>query len=340
MNFQAFDYDVDRYIQNNNLRGWDRRYGVNNELYKLTQLVSRADFPDFISETVLEGMEEALQVELIGDRLFTTETTSSPVISWLEEHGFDAEILAEGEAPGYATVRHAKKKFSTVKFGRGLSFTKEALRDIDRMDTLGKHLTKLARAIAYKENQYLLSVAFNGVADGSTRHKTGDVYSNHILDATDGDWTNSGTMDIEKMQLVQTIFDDEEFDNSLMVTSPTTAVAMLSLDDYKSSNVFQAFSAGAEQVADGKTMRPHFLPNNMELLTNRLFPDGWAMFIDENEFGMYFPYEELNMVEMPMDLAQVLRMGFYKESGGVVGKPGAGVLIKNLNTKDPSDYTG
>ena len=51
-------FNMDSYIAQNELRGWDKSFGTKSDFYKITQLVSRTDFPDFISEVILEGMEE------------------------------------------------------------------------------------------------------------------------------------------------------------------------------------------------------------------------------------------------------------------------------------------
>ena len=332
-------FDINRYIQSNQLRGWDRTYGTKGDMFKLTQLVSRSEFPDFITEVVLEGMEEVMAVELVADRLFHKFSESSPVISWLEEHGFDAQVLAEGEAPMNARIRHSKKTFRSVKFGLGLEFTHEALRDIDKMDTLGRHLRRVSRAIAFRENQYLLSVAFNGVADGSDPHKTGDVYSNHVLSATDVTWTaNSGIMDIEKMQVTEQIFAEEGFDFNLMAVHPATYTAMLGLEEFRSSNVITYLSPQSEAIIENKSKTPYFLPNGVEVLVNREMPSGYALFLDKNEFGGYYEIEGLTTVQLPEDLARMTKMGFYKESGAVAMKPQAAVMMKDLTSKDPSSY--
>lgn len=333
-------FDIDDYLRQSNVKGWDRTFGTKGDFYKLTQLVGRGEFPDFISETVLEGMEEVLEVELIGKDLFQTFSNARPVISWLEEHGFDAQVLAEGEAPKNARLRHAKKTFRAIKLGLGLEFSREALRDIDRMDTLGRHLKRVGRAIAFKENQYLLAVALNGVADGSNRHLSGEVYDSHVLDAEDEDWIISGSMDDEKIQVIQQIFQEEDFDLTTMIASPATHTAMLGSERFAASNVIQYLSPDATAVIDNKSNRPFWMPGGVEMLINREMPNGEALFIDKNEFGGYFEIEGITSVELPEDLARMKKMGFYKELGAVAMKPGAAVRLTNLSSKNPADYVG
>jgi len=331
-------FSMDEYITQNQLKGWDRSFGTKDDLYKITQLVSRSDFPDFISEVVLEGMEETMEVELIGRDLFNDMGESSPNIAWLEEHGFDAQILAEGEAPRKARLRHAKKTFRPIKLGLGLEFTHEVLRDVDKMNTLGRHTRRVARALAYKENQYLLSVALNGVADGSTNHMTGEVHASHLFDATHASWLSGGIMDIQKINVAQQVATDEGFTLNKIFASPSTVTSMLNLPEFRNVYTIQYLSRQAEKIVEGESRRPYFLPGGMELSQNREMPDGLVLMVDSTEFGGYWEVEGLATVELPENLARVIDLGFYKEPGAVSMKPGAGVLFTSVSTTAPSAF--
>jgi len=329
---------VDNYIRQNNLQGWDKTFGTRGDFYKITQLVSSTDFPDFISEVILEGMEEIIEVELIGREMFADMGESGVNISWLEEHGMDAQLLAEGEAPRKAKIRHAKKTFNPVRVGLGLEFTHQALRDVDMLNVLGRHTRRVARAMAFKENQYLLSVALNGVADGSNRHMTGDVYASHILDSSSANWMSGTIMDVEKIQVALQVAKEEGFRLNKMFASPGTVTAMLAGEEFRNNYTIQFLSARAEQMIDGAGRVPYFLPGGIEVIENREMPNGLCLFIDSNEFGGYWEVEGLATVELPENLARVIDMGFYKEPGAVVFEPGASVLFTNLTSKDPTDY--
>lgn len=333
-------FNMDDYIRQANLKGWDRSFGTKSDLYKLTQLVSRTDFPDFISEVVLEGMEEIIEIELIGRDMFQDMGESSPNISWLEEHGFDAQILAEGEAPRKGRLRHAKKTFRPIKIGAGLEFTHESLRDVDKMNTMGRHLRRIGRAMAFKENQYLLSVALNGVADGSNNHMTGAVHLSHIYDASDADWLDngSGTMDVQKINVGIQVANDEGFRLNKMFASPSTVTSMLTLIEFRNVYTIQYLSRQAEAVIEGNTRKPYFLPGGLQLFENREIPDGIVLMLDSEEFGGYWEVEGLATVEIPENLARVIDLGFYKEPGAVVMKPGAAVLFNNVTSTDPSVF--
>lgn len=333
-------FSIDKYIASNDLQGWDQSMGYNNDWYKLTQLVSRSKFVDFISETVLEGMVMIMEEELIGRQIFQDMSTNSPVISWLEEHGFDAQVLSEGAAPRNARLRYHKKTFRPIMLGLGLEFTHQVLRDTDQLDVLGRHVARVAKAIAYRENQYLLAVALNGVADGSTPHLSGDIFTNHVLEATDATWAgNAGIMDAERIQVIQQIFQEENFNMTTMITSPATYTGMMTLVDFRSSNVIQHLSPGSmTNIDNGAIGRPHFLPSGMEIISNRGMPNGLALFIDKNEFGGYFEIEGLSNVELPTDLARMKRMAWFKEIGAVAMKPEAAVLMQGLTAKNPADY--
>jgi hypothetical protein len=337
-------FNMDEYIRSNNFQGWDKSFGTNDDLYKITQLVSRTDFPDFISEVILEGMEEVFEVELIGKEMFQDMGVSSPNISWLEEHGFDAQILGEGEAPRKARLRHAKKTFRPIKIGLGLEFTHAVLRDVDKMDTLGRHTRRVARAMAYKENQYLLSVALNSVADGSNRHMTGEVYDSHIFDATHASWqasqvaAASGSMDIQKINVGTQVLTDEGFNADKIFASPSTVTTMLSLEEFRSTYTIQYLSKQAEAILEGRTRKPYFLPGGLTLYENREIPDGLVLMIDSQEFGGYWEVEGLATVELPENLARVIDLGFYNEPGAVGMKPGAAVLFNNVLTTTPATF--
>jgi len=340
-------FNMDEYIRLNQLKGWDRSFGTRDDMYKMTQLVSRTDFPDFISEVVLEGMEEIMEVELIGRNLFQDMGQSSPNISWMEEHGFDAQILGEGEAPRKARLRHAKKTFRPIKLGLGLEFTHEVLRDVDKMNTLGRHTRRVARALAYKENQYLLSIALNGVADGSNNHMTGDVHSSHIFDAQHSSWMSnasgvsvgaSGSMDLQKINVAQQVATDEGFRLNKIFMSPSTTTSMLTLEEFRNTYTIQYLSRQAEQILEAQTRKPYFLPGGLEIYENREMPDGLVLMVDSNEFGGYWEVEGLATVELPENLARVIDLGFYKEPGAVSMKPGAGIIFTNVNSTAPSDF--
>jgi len=334
--FTAFS--MDDYIRLNQLQGWDKSFGSKDDFYKITQLVSRSDFPDFISEVVLEGMEEVMEVELIGRDMFQDMGESSSNISWLEEHGFDAQILSEGEAPRFARLRHAKKTFRPIKIGLGLQFTHEVLRDVDKMNTLGRHTRRVARAMAYKENQYLLSVALNGVADGSNNHMTGEVHSSHRFSATHASWLSGAVMDIQKINVGTQVLTDEGFTADRIYASPSTVTSMLTLEEFRNSYTIQFLSKQAEAILEGKTRQPYFLPGGMQLIQNREIPDGIVLMADSAEYGGYWEVEGLATVELPENLARMISMGFYKEPGAVVMKPGAAVMFTNVQSTTPSDF--
>ncbi len=331
-------FNMDEYLNQNKLRGWDKSFGTKSDLHKITQLVSRTDFPDFISEVVLEGMEEVLAIELIGRSMYQDLGTSSPNVSWLEEHGFDAQVLAEGEAPRNARLRHAKKTMRAIKLGLGLEFTHEVLRDVDMMNTLGRHTRRVARAIAFKENQYLLSVALNGVADGSSNHKSGEVHTSHIFDASNANWLSGSVMDIQKINVAKQVATDEGFTLDAMYASPSTVTSMLNLEEFRNVYTIQYLSRQAEAIIEGNSRKPYFLPGGIKLFENREIPDGLCLLLDTNEFGSYWEVEGLSTVEIPENLARVTSMGFYKEPAAVATKPAAGVLFTNVASVDPSTY--
>jgi len=319
-------------------KGWGRT--VNQSAYALTQAVSSDDFPEYISEVMEAGVREAFLDTLVGRDLCNIERMASPIVSWTREEGFDAGPIGEMEEPPTATIRGSKFTVRPIKIGMSLSYSQELVEDSD-VDVVGKHISKVGRAIARAEDRYIMWNLFNMVADGSTDYKTGDYVANHVLDATDAQWTVSADLDHEKLSVGLYVMEKEGYSVDYVVMSPAQRAQLNLLEPFYGGSKWVEMPDAAKQgLTDASIKTDLGIPRGAQLVVSNTIDDDKVLMLSKNDFAKFWERRPLTLTQQPKTSNEIFKSSFAERIACAVVEPAAGVLINNLSYVDPSTFVG
>ena len=305
----------------------------------LTQAVSSDQFPEFISEVLETGMRTAFLESLIGRELCVTGKMTSPVMSWLREDGFDAGYIGEMVEPPQATVRHSKYTVRPVKLGMSLSYSMELVEDVDIDIIGGRMIPKVARAIAKAEDRYIMYNLLNRVADGTSDFMSGEQVSNHVLDATDAQWTTANVLDHEKISVALYVMEKEEFPVTHIVMSAAQRAQLNMLSPFLGANAWNGLTPRASQGIEDASFKSDLgLPSSAKLVITNNIPDDQFLFLNQGEFARFWERRPLTITEQPKTPAEIFKTSYAERVACAVVEPSAAVLLDNLSYVDPSIY--
>jgi hypothetical protein len=308
---------------------------------ELTQAIDSGDFPEFISEVLEAGVKSAFLEALVGRELTNVGTMSSPVQSWLREDGFDADYIGEMVEPPQATIRHSKYTIRAVKLGMSLMYSAELVEDVD-FDIIGSRIIpKVGRAIAKAEDKYIMNQLLNRVADGSSDFMSGEYVDNHVLDATDAQWTTSGVLDHEKLSVALYILEKEGYNASHIVMSPAQRAQLNMLSPFYGANAWAGLTPSATKgIEDASVKSDIGIPKSSQLVISNNIPDDQVLFLNKAEYANFWIRRPLTITEQPKTPNEIFKTSYTERVACAVVEPGAGVLLDNLDYLDPSLYVG
>lgn len=319
-------------------KGW----GTTNtqSAYALTQAVSSDDFPEFITEVMEGSIRTAFLDELIGRDLCTVERMSSPIISWMREEGFDAGFIGEMEEPPTATIRHSKFTVRPVKIGMSLMYTQELVEDAE-IDIVGRHLDKVGRAIARAEDRYVMHNLLNMVADGSTDYKTGDYVANHVLDATDAQWTVSADLDHEKLAVALYVMEKEGYPVTHVIMSPAQRAQLNLLEPFYGGSKWVEMPDRAKRGLEDASFKTDLgIPSSAQLVVSNTMDDDKVLMINRPNYAKFWERRPLTVTQQPKTPNELFHTSFAERVASAVTEPASAVLLKNLSYVDPSTFVG
>lgn len=306
--------------------------------YLLEQMVSTGEFKEFVPEVVNEAILTYYEPALLGRTATNVFTAESPIISWLDERGLDAAIVGEGEEPPRARMRFSKRTLRMLKIGLALEFTAEVIEDA-ALNLVAKHVQRATVACARKENAYIFSVLLGGVADGSSTFMKGEIYADHILEATDTSWNPTNTdLDYTKIQVATQTLEDEGWNPDTVVMSPAqwTQVQLL-LDTRDSSGLWNVLTPRAESAIDSGRAVVRGL-DRFNVIVTPAIPNNKFLMFDKAEYSAFYERRPLGVNTIPDDLRDMMTMSMFERVGCAVIKPAAAVMINGLSYSNPADY--
>ncbi len=311
-----------------------------NNDYSIEQMLKSDSFPEFIQETIVDGVRFPFLENLVGREITNYNTMDTPIVSVMYEMGFDASYVAEGSEPPSVNIRHLKYTFRPVKFGVSLPLTLEAVEDYG-MDFIGsRFLSRIGRAVAKAEDNYIFATLLNNVADGSTNFKTGDYVANHVLDGSKATWSIPNDLDHEKISVAFSILEKEGY------TSRDFAVVMSSMQRQK-LNMLTPFYGGsgwanltprATSAIEDATFKADLGLTGVDLYVTNAIPDDTVLIISKPDFAMFWERRPLGLTSDIRYANETRKLTFSERVACGVVDPTAGVLIKNLSTIDPATF--
>jgi len=315
-----------------------KRLSNPRNLTELLQFTTRDDVLLYITEVFNREFFSEYIPDLVGFNLVETINVKSPVVSFQYESGFDAVPLGENTKIPVAVAKYGKVTLRTQKFGRGVHISSEAIEDVTSFDIVGRRLSMLMEACARYENNLIMKTLINGVSDGSTDFKTGQHVDNHILDATDTDWSGtSGKLDWEKIQTALAIGTAEGIPYDTLVVHPFVLVQLLQMEQFMSNNVWQFLPPDQQRTFRTSQMYPIA---GLNIISTPYMDTDKALFLNTKKYAIRFVNRPLRTSQESIISHDSMVIYATARVGVGVVNPDAACRIDNLTPIDPSNYIG
>ena len=277
--------------------------------YLIENMISTGEFKEFVPEVINEAILTYYEPELYGRSATNVFTASSPIISWLDERGLDADIVNEGDEPPRHRMRYSKRTLRMLKIGIALEFTAEVLEDAE-LNLVARHVSRATQAVARKENNYIFSVLLNGVADGSSTFKTGEVYADHVLEATDTDWLPANAnLDHTKIQVALQTLEEEGWTPDTVIMNPAQYTQLQKLLEFRdSSGLWNVLTPTGESMVD-TGMQKAFGLSRFNVIVTPSIPASKVLFMDKDEYSAFYIRRPLGTNTIPNDLNDISTYG-------------------------------
>jgi len=313
---------------------------TNNEKKQIIeQMISVGDFSLFVPEVINEAIMTYYEPELKGRTVTNVFQANSPIISWLDERGLDAAILAEGEEPPRNRLRYSKRTLRMLKIGAALEFSNEVIEDT-ALDLVARHIARTTQAIARKENQYIFSVLAGGVADGSTPTKSGEKYASHIIEADiSSQWTpDDANITHEKIQVCLQVLEDEGFNPDTVIMHPSQYTQVQKLQQFQdaTAGTFGTITPLGERMLEGE--RAPYGLSRYNVVVDASIPNDEMIFMQKDEYSAFYELRPLGINEIPDNLRDMRTFTMFERVGCAVIRPAAAVKLDGLAVKDVTDF--
>jgi len=303
----------------------------------LNQYISREDMILFIGEAINRQAWEEYIPDLIAVGLVDTINVNAPVVSYTFEIGFDAEPLTEGAEIPIAKSSYGKVRTEITKFGIGIVITNETIEDVQSFDVTSRQIRLALDACRRYEDQLIMKTLISGPSDGTTDWKTGQKVSNHILDATDTDWTASGTLDWEKIQVMLSIGRAEDIPYETMVVHPYVFTYLMMMDEFKSSNVWQILPPDQQATMRRGGLYPIA---GIDIVVTPWMDTDKALFLNKGKYAVRFMRRPLSVDRESLISHDSIAIYMTSRMGVGIVNPDAAARLDNLSYVNPADYTG
>jgi len=303
----------------------------------LNQYISREDFILYLSEAINREFWEEYIPDLVAAGLVDTINVNAPVVSYSFELGYDAVPLGEGTEIPLAKPTYGKVRVEIRKFGIGILITNETIEDVQSFDIVSRQIRLGMEACRRFEDKYIMKTLINGPSDGSSDWKTGQHVSNHILSATDSNWTTSGTLDWEKIQVMLSIGRAEDLPYDTMVIHPFVFTYLMQMDEFKSSNVWQVLPPDQQQTLRRGNLYPIA---GLNIVVTPWMDDDKALFLNRQRYAVRFLRRPLSVDRESKVSYDSIAIYMTSRMGVGIVNPDAAARLDNLTKINPADYVG
>ena len=310
--------------------------------YKILQYFERDDFNLFVGEQLNEYIQTVYEPEQKAKELFNEIRPNAPVVSWISQSNFDADIIAAGEEPPMVKLQFSKRHSTLFKLGLQMEFPQEVIEDVN-IDIIGMHLATAAKAIARRKDQYLIKMAIDGVANNTANQK-GTVYPSHVLNALDGSFVSnqnasaSGTLTYDKILLALEIGEEEGMEYTHLAVHPLQHLMLNNMLQFQSSGVWNGGLPAqmGSQIAN-PTLAGIGFPK-CKIITTPAMPKTQALFVHKPTYGAIFERRPLTINTEIDGIRDLKRIGMLERFGGAIFDPNSATRIEGLVTYDPNDF--
>jgi len=304
----------------------------------LEQYITREDFILYISEALNREFWEEYIPDLVAVGLVDTINVNAPVVSYTFEAGFDAVPLGEGVEIPLAKPTYGKVRVEIQKFGIGIAITNETIEDVQSFDIVSRQIRLAMDACRRYEDKQIMKTLINGPSDGSSDWKTGQYVDNHILDATDAQWSGtSGVLDWEKIQVMLSIGRAEDIPYDVMVIHPYVFTQLMLMDEFKSANVWQVLPPDQQQTLRRGNLYPIA---GLDIVVTPWMDDDKALFLNRQRYAVRFLRRPLSVDRESRISHDSIAIYMTSRMGVGIVNPDAAARLDNLSKVNPADYTG
>lgn len=303
----------------------------------LDQYITREDMILFIGEAVNRQAWEEYIPDLVAVGLVETINVNAPVVSYTFEIGFDAEPLTEGAEIPIAKSSYGKVRTEVQKFGIGVVITNETIEDVQSFDLVSRQIRLALDACRRYEDRQIMKTLINGPSDGTTDWKQGQWVDNHILDADDDDWTTSGSLDWEKIQVMLSIGTAEGIPYETMVIHPFVFTHLMWMDEFKSANVWQVLPPAQQATLSRGNLYPIA---GIDIVSTPWMDMDKALFLNRSRYAVRFMRRPLSVDRDSLISHDSMAIYLTSRMGVGIVNPDAAARLDNVTYVNPATYVG
>ena len=258
------------------------------KLTELEKVLRRDDAKILLPEIIDERIQTKVEEERIGRTLVDLIPIQSDSISWLEETGFNAEIVPEGAEVPIAHATWEKFFVSVLKIGVRPVLTKEMIEDA-QWPVLRRNLDQAARAMAKKEDELIMDALNAGVPNGIAISDgvggIGTVIHNHRISM--GPNTANNPLTNRSIAKGRTVLREENYTPDVLLCNPTQMYELMLMEEFIGGNspAYQVLPEWIKSSMVNGTIGTVF---GMKVVVSSNQPAGQVLMFDTDVYAALF----------------------------------------------------
>lgn len=253
---------------------------------ELDKVLRRDDAKLLLPEIIDEQIQSKLLEELIGRGLVDVVSIDSDSISWLEETGFNADVVPEGAAIPVSHATWEKFFVSVLKIGVRPVLTQEMIDDA-QWPVMRRNLDQAVKAVAKKEDEMIMDALNAGVPNGSPISAgvggTGTVVDNHRI--TIGPNAANNPLTSRSIAKAFAILRKENYKPDTILCNPTQMYELMIMEEFIGVNS-QAYMTLPSFVEDSMLNGTYGRFYGASVVVSENQPEGQVLVFDRSVYAV------------------------------------------------------
>lgn len=308
-------------------------YQPTTNLIELTKVLRRDDakilLPEVLDETIITKVEEAV----VGRNLVDVVAISGDSFSWMEETGFEAEMIPEGSEIPIAHATWEKFYVSVEKYGIRPVITKEMVDDA-RWPVIVRNLEQASRAMARYEDATIFAALNagipNGVAVAAGVGGIGTVVPNHRISMGPNEANNPLTF--RSIARGYTILRRENYTANTLLMHPYQMYELIHMEEFVpvSSPIFLALPENVRSTITGGGVIGTLM--GMKVVVSASQTAGQVLMFDSDVFAILYERQGTLTEKYDDPIRQLHGICITARSMPAVVRRDAGVMLNQGRT--------
>lgn len=299
---------------------------------ELDKVLRRDDAKILLPEILDEQIQTKLEEVLIGRGLVDVIPIDSDSISWLEETGFNADIVPEGSAIPIAHATWEKFFVSVEKIGVRPVFTQEMIDDA-QWPVMKRNLDQGVRAVAKREDEMIMEALNAGVPNGLPVSGgvggVGTVVDNHRI--TIGPNAANNPLTTRSLAKAFTILRKENYQPNTILVNPTQMYELMAMEEFIGANS-QAYMTLPDFVRDSMVNGTVGRFYGANVVTSENQPAGQVLVMDTSVYAVLMERKGLSTDEYKDVIHQLQGVTITERVMPAITRRDAAVMLTNGRT--------